>query len=257
MGVHHSDFALGRMIRVWMECIERETYWVPDFIVTTIFDNEDAPSWLINCDLAERENRIEGQDKPELRIKGTEGRIEYLALKRENARKNGKMGGRPKSVTSRNQRRLKKEPTSVTAETPPAPALPPAPAQIKEEPPTPKGDEIEIPVSLRTDVFLSTWSEWQTYRKEIKKAMKPTTMRKQLHKFEKWGPEKSIEAMNEAIEKGWTGFFEPTPIGLNGKSHQQLSEPTGQLRPGETPEQTRQRLQAQTKDPPPRPKRNL
>lgn len=90
MGSSDRDAALGRMIRVWMECIERETYWVPFFLVETIFDSADAPKWLVDSDLAE-------PIKDGLRIKGTEGRIEYLALKRANARQNGKLGGRPKT----------------------------------------------------------------------------------------------------------------------------------------------------------------
>jgi hypothetical protein len=129
MGTGDRDTALGRMIRVWNECIERETYELPTLVIETIFDQSDAPDWLIESGLAERSN------ERSLRIKGTEGRIEYLAKKRANAKRNGKLGGRPPKTnigSEQNQRRLQ-------TETPPAPAPAPAPAQRKTPPKPPVG----------------------------------------------------------------------------------------------------------------------
>jgi len=65
-----------------------------------------------------------------VRIKGTSGRIEWLATLRGNGRY-GKMGGRP-----RKRKTLKgsqKAPKSAQTETPPAPAPAPAPAQEERE----------------------------------------------------------------------------------------------------------------------------
>jgi hypothetical protein len=69
-----------------------------------------------------------------------------------------------------------------------------------------------LPESLRTDQFETVWAEWVKYRKEINHPLKPTTMSKQLVKLEQFGPTKAIVSLNESMEKGWTGFFEPKGI---------------------------------------------
>jgi hypothetical protein len=65
------DHALGRMVRVWNECIERGAYALPPWIVCSIFGSQSSPASLVACDLAE-------WDGDNLRIKGTKDRTEYL-----------------------------------------------------------------------------------------------------------------------------------------------------------------------------------
>ncbi len=126
--------ALGRMLLVWHECQERGSYILTEKLLGIIMGSPKGVEWLIESDLAER-------DEAGVRIKGTEGRIEWLEAKRTQARKNGGTGGRPK-----NQQRTKSEPMLVSdgtnheptpgasgfpSETPlalvPPPALAPAP----------------------------------------------------------------------------------------------------------------------------------
>jgi hypothetical protein len=121
MGVSDPDFALGKMVRLWMQCIERETYVVTKPVIVALFGGaNDAPDWLLNAELAEQ---VDGG----LRIKGTRGRIEYLSMKRATARENGRLGGRPVAAT----RKTHVGSTPVIAKTPPAPAPAPAPISTR------------------------------------------------------------------------------------------------------------------------------
>ena len=62
-----------------------------------------------------------------------------------------------------------------------------------------------IPVSLKTDSFITAWKEWIEYRKELKKPLKETTVKKQL-KFlsQQTEPELIIE---KSIMNSWQGLF--------------------------------------------------
>lgn len=59
-----------------------------------------------------------------------------------------------------------------------------------------------------SDKFKEAWNEWVNYRKTIKKKMTEMTMIKQLSTLSKMGEPASIAAINQSIEKGWTGLFE-------------------------------------------------
>lgn len=116
--------ALGRMIRVWNECQERESFTLPAALVGVIMGHRNGAKWVAESDLAEF------VDENTLRIKGTEGRTDWLAAKRAAARANGSRGGRP---TNRPKTNVGSSPDSpgFPAETPPAPAPAPAPAKKK------------------------------------------------------------------------------------------------------------------------------
>ena len=193
MGSGDPDLALGRMVRVWMQCIERETYALTDSVIVALFRGEtNAPEWLITAELAER---IEGG----LRIKGTQGRIEYLAEQRARARQNGVKGGRPRKPTSvlgNNQRRGGSKTSPA-----PAPALTPA---LKETP---------LPPSLDTDRFREVWSAWRNHRREIGHPLKPTTTARQLKMLADLGASAAIDTIEASIQNGWQGLF---PEKLNG-----------------------------------------
>lgn len=158
MGLEDPDFAMGKVIRVWIQCVERETYVLTPIVINSIFGNRrwfpketdsvtlpsgcdiqrgfDGVELLLMSELAERSPDDYGAG---IRIKGTRGRIEYLAIKRATARRNGLLGGRP-ALT-------KAEPTLVSVNIPPAtnaastPAPAPAPALLKTDPIPPKAIE--------------------------------------------------------------------------------------------------------------------
>lgn len=73
---------LGRLICVWRECTERESYVLPEDVFRPVTGIENFHEHLIAAGLAER--------VPDgIRIRGTEGRIEWLRRRRENAQKAG------------------------------------------------------------------------------------------------------------------------------------------------------------------------
>jgi hypothetical protein len=57
--------------------------------------------------------------------------------------------------------------------------------------------------------FANAWAEWQQHRKEKRQKLTASTIKRQFAQFQKWGEPKSISAIELAIEKGWTGLFEP------------------------------------------------
>ena len=120
--------ALGRMILVWNECQERESYTLPERLVSAIMSDRDGSDWIVQADLAV------WIDDETLRIKGTEGRTDWLGIKRQTARLNGKKGGRPK-----NQSRTNIGSPLITeenlCETPPTPTPTPTSVCVMQNPP--------------------------------------------------------------------------------------------------------------------------
>jgi DNA-binding MarR family transcriptional regulator len=58
------------------------------------------------------------------------------------------------------------------------------------------------------EAFQLAWDKWVAYRIEIKKSMKPTTMREQLSMLAGWGSEtKAVNSINKSIAMGWQGLF--------------------------------------------------
>ena len=57
--------------------------------------------------------------------------------------------------------------------------------------------------------FSDAWFSWLDYRKEIKKALKPSTIESQFKQFILWGEQKSVDSIKNSITNGWTGLFEP------------------------------------------------
>ena len=68
-----------------------------------------------------------------------------------------------------------------------------------------------FPSNLNTDKFKAVWERWKLHRKEIKHALTPSTVELQLKKLSKWGETKAIAVIENAIEKGWQGFYELPP----------------------------------------------
>lgn len=51
------------------------------------------------------------------------------------------------------------------------------------------------------------WAEWETYRKEIKKKLTPTTVKKQIA-FLSLHQADHVAIITQSIQNGWTGLFE-------------------------------------------------
>jgi len=57
--------------------------------------------------------------------------------------------------------------------------------------------------------FAKSWQDWISHRKEIKRPLKPTQLRKQLEELEAIGERRAIAMINHTITKGWQGLREP------------------------------------------------
>jgi hypothetical protein len=75
-----------------------------------------------------------------------------------------------------------------------------------------------LPDELNNNGFIESWKEWIEYRKEIKKALKESTAKKQLKFLLKQLD--AIACIDQTIEKGWTGLFEIKNIGVNNARKQ-------------------------------------
>ena len=73
--------AMGRMAAIWAYCIDKNRSVLSEPFIDALAETKGFSGWMIKADLAER---IEGDG---IRIKGTEGRIEYLAKARERQKK--------------------------------------------------------------------------------------------------------------------------------------------------------------------------
>lgn len=73
----------------------------------------------------------------------------------------------------------------------------------------PPPEETDLPPPLDTDAFRRTWREWCRHRREIGAALKPTTVSRQLPKLERMGHDRAIASIEQSIEHGWRGLFDP------------------------------------------------
>jgi hypothetical protein len=76
----------------------------------------------------------------------------------------------------------------------------------RKPPPAP---DVPIPTELDTPAFRKAWAEWREYRGQIKKPLKPLSLRKQLEELASWRPERAIAAIEHSIARGYQGIFEP------------------------------------------------
>jgi hypothetical protein len=73
----------------------------------------------------------------------------------------------------------------------------------------PSADAPSLPESLNTPAFIAAWERWQTHRREIKHKLTPSSAAAQVKKFETWGTDRAVAAIDHSIEHGWQGVFEP------------------------------------------------
>jgi len=67
----------------------------------------------------------------------------------------------------------------------------------------------ELPPALDVPDFLTAWDEWQTHRREIRKPLTPTSVKRQLATLADQGPTVAVAMIRKSIERGWTGLFAP------------------------------------------------
>ena len=68
--------------------------------------------------------------------------------------------------------------------------------------------EIEIDLPFKSEAFRKSWNSWETYRKEKKKKLTPSTIKLQLQKIESIGEARAIEMISNSILKSYEGLYE-------------------------------------------------
>ena len=76
-------------------------------------------------------------------------------------------------------------------------------------PPSKREKFLTLPDSLASPEFQEVWSRWERHRREIGHRLTPTTIASQLKKLESWGSERATAALENSIENGYQGIFEP------------------------------------------------
>jgi hypothetical protein len=72
-----------------------------------------------------------------------------------------------------------------------------------------KKEKEEGPILLpHSDGFKAAWAEWETYRKEKRATLTPTTVKKQLASLAKLSEKDAVDRINQSIQNGWQGLFE-------------------------------------------------
>lgn len=97
MGWGEPDFAIGKMARLWMECTLRETDRLTEdeLSFAWVCDGSRAALAIISADLGEFVNTKRGTvEQKSVRIRGCEGRTDWLEKKRKAGRSGGKKSKR-------------------------------------------------------------------------------------------------------------------------------------------------------------------
>lgn len=68
-----------------------------------------------------------------------------------------------------------------------------------------------IPLSLSVPPFLEAWDQWLQDRRERQKPVTSRAALLQLRKLETMGPALAVKSIEQSIERGYTGLFEPIP----------------------------------------------
>lgn len=88
--------------------------------------------------------------------------------------------------------------------------LPPSDPAKPEKPKRSKPDSVTMPPALSaSDAFLSAWTKWLAFRRQMKKPLTISGQQTQLNKFAEWGPDRAVAAIEWTIFKGYQGLVEP------------------------------------------------
>jgi len=149
LGLPDADCARGKMAAVWRQCTQQQTHILSAEMVREIL-GDNGPEALVKSTLGET---VEGG----IRIRGTKGRIEWLAKLRKSARKGGAARASQKASHMAEQVPAKWVATSCDSlqPTPSAPAPAPAPVKKKEKSPPLQGD-VDLAGMLAARIIQST-----------------------------------------------------------------------------------------------------
>lgn len=78
--------------------------------------------------------------------------------------------------------------------------------------------------------FRTAWDKWTKHRSEIRKPIRETEMAEQLSQFTEWGVQRSVDAINYTIAKGWVGISEPDAKPNSRPKHKSAQDAINYLR---------------------------
>lgn len=86
---------------------------------------------------------------------------------------------------------------------------------------------LELPDVLNTPAFRAAWAEWVQHRKEIRKKLTDTSVKRQLAMLERIGHDQAIRTIGHTVERGWIGLREPDPKRFVGSAggNREYAEP--------------------------------
>jgi hypothetical protein len=93
-----------------------------------------------------------------------------------------------------------------------------APPHIYTE--TTQREHIAYPENLKTEEFKAAWVEWVSHRKQLKKPLTATSVKRQLSKLSEMGPDRATKAILFSILNGWTGIYEEKQVPASGQRPQ-------------------------------------
>lgn len=59
----------------------------------------------------------------------------------------------------------------------------------------------------KSEAFQASWEEWTQFRKEIKKALTPTSIKRQLAFLGSMTEAQALASVDQSIRNGWQGLF--------------------------------------------------
>lgn len=228
--------ALGRLAHLWRICTQRSLYVISDVQVAACLGPKGVEAILA----AELGERVEGG----IRIKGTQGRIEWLMNLKANASAGGRAAKERRLALQTSARGVPDGVPSGTLEDSgecqkarlehasgvPDACLPipiPIPPLLKEEKKPlarvasetrPPKTAATIPQTLDTTEFAAAWSDWIADRAERRKPLTERAGRDGLKKLEAMGVDRAIACIHHSIAGGYQGLFEETgPQGSRAK----------------------------------------
>lgn len=110
-GLTDADHARGKMARIWRQCTIEGTHTIANHLVIRVLGTNGIDA-LVRSRLGEKISETH------VRVRGTEGRIEWLKRLREN----GNKGGRPKGSSTKPSGSVGGKPSGSKSNNPPAPA---------------------------------------------------------------------------------------------------------------------------------------
>ncbi len=70
-------------------------------------------------------------------------------------------------------------------------------------------DVEQLSEPINTPECKAAWNEWKEYRRQRRNPLTPATIKKQLVFLQALGPDGMVVAINQSIQQGWSGLFEP------------------------------------------------